>query len=160
MIGLEAQLKQAMRGLAQSVVVVTTAMRGERHAMAATAVCPVSMEPPSMLFCINRAASAHGILARGASFCINLLATRHEDLARLCSGPVKGEERFESGAFGMDEEGVPFLLDAQASIRCVQDGCTSYGTHDVFFGRVGHVRIGDTIEPLVYVNGGYVRLTL
>jgi flavin reductase (DIM6/NTAB) family NADH-FMN oxidoreductase RutF len=160
MNGLEAQLKLAMRGLAQSVVVVTTAMRGERHAMAATAVCPVSMEPPSMLFCMNRSASAHGILSKGAGFCINLLAMRHVALARLCSGPIKGEARFESGAFATDEEGVPFLFDAQASISCVQDGCTSYGTHDVFFGRVRHVRVSDVIEPLVYVNGNYSGLVL
>jgi flavin reductase (DIM6/NTAB) family NADH-FMN oxidoreductase RutF len=155
---LEQQLKRAMRGLAQSVVVVTTAQNGERHAMAATAVCPVSMDPPSMLICVNRAASAHAILSKGAAFCINLLAARQEDLARLCSGPTKGEARFESGAFAMDGEGVPYVPDAQANIACLQDGRVSYGTHDVFFGKVTSVRVADTIEPLIYINSSYTTV--
>lgn len=155
---IEHQLKLAMRGLAQSVVIITTAQSGERHAMAATAVCPVSMDPPSMLFCINRTASAHPILSKGAAFCINLLADRHEDLARLCSGPTKGEARFGSGAFATDDEGVPYVLDAQANVMCVQDGRVSYGTHDVFFGKVRSVRVAGAIEPLIYLDGSYVAV--
>ena len=155
---IEQQLKLAMRGLAQSVVIITTAQSGERHAMAATAVCPVSMDPPSMLFCINRTASAHPILSKGAAFCINLLADRHEDLARLCSGPTKGEARFGSGAFATDDEGVPYVLDAQANVTCVQDGRVSYGTHDVFFGKVRSVRVAGAIEPLIYLDGSYVAV--
>jgi flavin reductase (DIM6/NTAB) family NADH-FMN oxidoreductase RutF len=155
---IEHQLKLAMRGLAQSVVIITTAQSGERHAMAATAVCPVSMDPPSMLFCINRTASAHPILSKGAAFCINLLADRHEDLARLCSGPTKGEARFGSGAFATDDEGVPYVLDAQANVTCVQDGRVSYGTHDVFFGKVRSVRVAGAIEPLIYLDGSYVAV--
>ena len=155
---IEQQLKRAMRGLAQSVVVITTEQSGERHAMAATAVCPVSMAPPSMLFCINRTASAHAILSKGAAFCINLLSERHEDLARLCSGSTKGEARFGCGAFGMDDEDMPYVLDAQANITCVQDGRMSYGTHDVIIGKVRSVRVADVIEPLLYVNGTYAAL--
>ena len=68
---LETKLKHAMRGLAQSVIVVTTAYEGERHAMVVTAVCPVSMDPPSMLVCITRTASAYATLSKGgfASTC-------------------------------------------------------------------------------------------
>jgi len=155
---LEDQLKRAMRGLVKSVVVITTALRGERHAMAATAVTPLSMEPPSMLFCINRTASAYPILLDGAGFCVNLLAIHHEPIARLCSGPLKGEARFENDHFEIDEDGVPYLTDAQSSVTCVQDGRVPYGTHDVFFGKVKTVRIAGKIEPLVYIDGLYKGL--
>jgi flavin reductase (DIM6/NTAB) family NADH-FMN oxidoreductase RutF len=155
---LEDELKLAMRGLAKSVVIITTALRGERHAMAATAVTPLSMEPPSMLFCINRTASAYPILLDGAGFCINLLAMRHEPMARLCSGPAKGESRFKNINFAMDEDGVPYFADSQASVTCVQDGRVAYGSHDVFFGKVKKVRVGGHIEPLIYVDGVYKGL--
>lgn len=155
---LETKLKHAMRGLAQSVIVVTTAYEGERHAMVVTAVCPVSMDPPSMLVCINRTASAYATLSKGAGFCINVLAAEHEDLARFCSGPVKGEARFDSGIFATDENGLPYVIDAQAKIACVQDGRVSYGTHDVFFGRVSFVRCANVADPLIYVDGRYAFL--
>ncbi|HEY0106193.1 MAG TPA: flavin reductase family protein [Rhizomicrobium sp.] len=155
---LEDRLKLAMRGLATSVAVITTALGRERHAMAATAVTPLSMEPPSMLFCINRTATAYSILRQGADFCVNLLGQHHEHVARLCSGPVKGEARFESGIFDMDADGVPYLPDAQASVTCMQDGRMAYGSHDVFFGKVKTVRIAGRIAPLVYVDGAYTGL--
>lgn len=111
-----------------------------------------------MLFCINRTASAYPILLDGAGFCVNLLAMRHEPIARLCSGPVKGEARFENDHFAMDEDGVPYLADAQAGVTCVQDGRVAYGSHDVFFGKVKKVRIAGHIEPLIYVDGIYKGL--
>ena len=152
------RLRQAMRGMAQSVVLVTTAFHDRRYAMVATAVCPLSLDPPAMLMCIDRAASAHRALSEGAGFHINLLRAEHEALARLCSGPAKGEERFARNAFAMDGDGLPYLVDAQANIRCVRDRCVSYGTHDVIFGSVKYVRLAQAIEPLLYFDGAYTTL--
>lgn len=154
-LSIATSLRQAMRGMAQSVVLITTAFDGRRHAMTATAVCPVSMDPPVMLMCINRSASAHTALSRGRAFYINLLAARHELVARQCSGAVKGEERFESGEFSLDEGGLPYLTDAQAVIRCARDGMMSYGTHDAVFGRVESVHVRHDMEPLLYLDGRY-----
>ncbi|OYW87611.1 MAG: hypothetical protein B7Z20_04710, partial [Sphingobium sp. 32-64-5] len=76
-------LKAAMRGFAQSVVIITTIDdRGGRYAMAATAVTPLSMEPPSMLICVNRTVSSHPILEGGANFCLNILGVDQEAIAR------------------------------------------------------------------------------
>jgi flavin reductase (DIM6/NTAB) family NADH-FMN oxidoreductase RutF len=95
--------------------------------------------------CINRSASAHTALSRSRAFYINLLAARHEAVACRCSGAAKGEERFESGDFALDESGLPYLADAQAAIRCTRDGMMSYGTHDAVFGLVESVRCLKTI---------------
>jgi flavin reductase (DIM6/NTAB) family NADH-FMN oxidoreductase RutF len=149
------ELRIAMRSLVQSVVVITTAANGIRHAMAATSVTSVSLDPPSMLFCMNRSASSHATLAAGAGFCINLLGRHHEPLARLCSGAAKGEARFADGEWDEDEDGIPYLTDAQASISCIQDGRVSYGTHDIFIGKVRGVRTTPHVLPLVYVDGVY-----
>ncbi len=73
---LAADLKMAMRGFAQSVVIVSTVgSDGARYAMAATAVTPLSMDPPSMLICVNRTASSHATLESGANFALNILKT-------------------------------------------------------------------------------------
>jgi flavin reductase (DIM6/NTAB) family NADH-FMN oxidoreductase RutF len=152
-------LRQALRGLAKSVVIITTIdSEGRRHAMAATAVTPVSMAPPSMLFCINRDASSYSTLLAGADFCINVLAFEHLDLAHLCGGGAKGEARFNTGAWEQDEAGVPYLRDAQASVICAQDQRIAYGTHDIFIGRVRKVAFSDGVNPLIFANGAYKRI--
>jgi flavin reductase (DIM6/NTAB) family NADH-FMN oxidoreductase RutF len=149
-------LKQAMRGMAQSVAVIATSDEaGVRYAMAATAVTPLSMEPPSMLICINRNTSSYPILAGGAHFSVNILSAEQLDVARLCGGGAKGEERFAAGDWRVADNGVPYLADAQSAILCLQQQKHGYGSHDIFIGDVFAVVTPRSINPLVYLDGAY-----
>jgi len=56
---LAAQTKLALRRLASAVAVVTCRKEGQRYAMTATAVNAMSMRPPSMIVCVNRAGAFH-----------------------------------------------------------------------------------------------------
>ena len=47
------EFKQAMRHLAGGVTIIATEHEGCRTGMAATAVCSVSADPPTILICIN-----------------------------------------------------------------------------------------------------------
>lgn len=158
-IELASALKTAMRGFAQSVVIITTIDDdGARYAMAATAVTPLSMDPPSMLICVNRTVSSYKILEGGANFCLNILGVEQEDVAKCCGGAAKGEERFAVGRWQNDENGLPFLVDAQAAISCHQRERISYGSHDIFIGDVQAVRLSGTTDPLIYLDGAYRRI--
>lgn len=152
---LTAQTKHALRRLAKAVVVITCAHDGGRYAMAATAVSELSMDPPSMLVCVNQSASLHQPLSAGANFCINILHREQESIARACGGQFKGEERFGIGSWIKSSIDVPVLVGAQASIVCVNEASMAYGTHCIFVGRVVEVCSHGDVEPLVYVDGRY-----
>lgn len=143
----------AMRRLAKSVCIVTTIHGGQRMAMAATAIDSLSLDPPSLLVCVNKTASIYAAFADGADFNINILADTQEHLAKLCHGPVKGEARFSDGAWF--DGPVPYLADAQAVVFCRKDGEFHYGTHGVFVGRVIDVRTHGAVDPLIYADGAY-----
>ena len=147
--------KHALRRLAKAVVIITCAHSGTRYAMAATAVSELSMDPPSMLVCVNKSASLHQPLAAGANFCINVLHCEQEAIARACGGQVKGEDRFGFGSWVKSDLDVPVLVGAQANIICVNETSMTYGTHCIFVGRVVEVRSHGDVEPLVYVDGRY-----
>ncbi|MGH8435111.1 MAG: flavin reductase family protein, partial [Pseudomonas sp.] len=131
---LKAEMLQAMRRLAKSVTIITTSNGHERFAMSATAVDSLSTEPPSLLICVNQTASLHAVLDAGAGFCVNILGHEQEELSQLCSGPIKGEARFQRGNWLNSADGIPYLGDAQSAILCRQDGKFSYGTHSIFIG--------------------------
>ncbi len=115
----------AMRRLARSVTVISSAHDGRRYSMSATAVDSLSTDPPSLLICINR------------------------------SGRLKGEARFTTGDWHTSAHGVPYLRDAQANLVCEQDGRFEYGTHTVFIGRIREVLMSGDVDPLVYLDGAY-----
>ncbi len=151
------QLRAGLRRLGKAVVVITCWHEDRRWAMTATAVSELSMDPPSLLVCINKTASLHGPLTAGADFCVNILHADHLHVSRSCSGAKKGEERFEEGDWAADADGTPFLRDAQASFFCRYETHLEYGTHAVVIGAVKHVALAGEVDPLIYLDGGYAR---
>jgi flavin reductase (DIM6/NTAB) family NADH-FMN oxidoreductase RutF len=151
------QTKLALRRLATSVAVLTCHDGAARHAMTATAVTAMSMQPPSMIVCVNRAAAFHGAISSAASFAINILHRSQIDISMECGGKARGEDRFGQGAWGEDC-GVPVLTDAQARIVCAREAKFEYGSHTIFVGRIISVGIHGEVDPLIYVDGQYTCL--
>jgi len=151
-------MKRALRRFARSVAVVTAAPDGRGVAMSATAVSEISLSPPAMLVCVNRAAGMHAALRAGAPFCINLLHASQAEISRVCGGGARGEDRFSIGCWEMAAPGVPILVEAQANFLCTHELRTDYGTHTIFIGRVEKVLLRGDIDPLLYVDGEYRRV--
>ena len=154
---LVAQTKLALRRLASAVAVVTCRDGEARHAMTATAVNAMSMQPPSMIVCVNRSTSFHAAISRAGSFAINILHRSQEQISVGCGGKAHGEDRFGFGDW-TEEDGVPVLVDAQARIVCANQDRFDYGSHTIFLGRVVSVGIHGAVDPLIYVDGHYASL--
>ena len=151
--------RQAMRGIAGTAHLVTTSdAQGAWYGMAATAVTSVSMDPPSLLVCVNREASTRSpIDARGA-FCVNVLAADHRDHCSRFGRPADRNSRFSHGEW-REQNGLPYLADAQAAIFCDVAQRVSHGTHIVFIGNVRDIVLPrETANPLIYLDRGYVSL--
>ena len=58
----------SMRGITSTVNVISATAEGNRHAMTATSVTSLSLDPPSMLVCVNKDASLHKILLNNSNF--------------------------------------------------------------------------------------------
>jgi flavin reductase (DIM6/NTAB) family NADH-FMN oxidoreductase RutF len=154
---LAAQAKLALRRLASAVAVVTCRDGETRHAMTATAVNAMSMQPPSMIVCVNRSSAFHAALSRAGGFAINILHRGQVQISTGCGGTVRGEDRFGIGGWSEDH-GVPVLPDAQACIVCAKEDRFDYGSHTIFLGRVTSVDIHGAVDPLIYVDGHYTGL--
>ncbi len=151
----KAEFRQAMRRLASTVTVITTAHADARYGMTATAVTSVSADPPSLLICVNRSARLHDPLIRAGRFCVNILLADQSDIAQAFSGGVAHDERFRQGDWDTHEFNIPFLRDAQANLFCETDAISSYGTHSIIIGQVRAVLLHGTVTPLLYQDGEY-----
>ena len=161
-VPMPAGFREAMRRLAASVMIVTSRdMEGQPHGMVASAVIPVSMDPPSMLVAVNRDASLHPVLLRSRRFCVNVLADHQHRLLEPFSQTALRSQRFRSedwrNAWSSDPEQLPWLPEAPAVIECAVDLATEYGTHTLFIGRVLLVHCStittSAIAPLVWLAG-------
>lgn len=149
------RFKQALRGVASTVMVITATDGQRHHGMTATAVMSVSMEPPALVICINRATLLHDILTSARQFCVNVLDESQEMVSAAFSGAMPGVERFTSGQWSYRDDGLAYLSDAQANIFCRRTAAMPYGTHTLFIGEAAEVRLSARKTPLLYHDAAY-----
>lgn len=152
------EFKLGMRQVASSVAIVTSRVGGIRNGLTATAVCPVSAEPATMLACINRNASAEALIAGSGTFAINFLAEDQHNIARLFSkSKLDADERFGEGSWLSMVTGSPILDGAVASFDCEVEERILSGTHHIYVGRV--VAVASTgKDALLYRDGLFRKL--
>jgi flavin reductase (DIM6/NTAB) family NADH-FMN oxidoreductase RutF len=152
------EFKTVMRQVVSSVAIVTARSGKTRNGLTATAVCSVSAEPPMMLVCVNRRATAENLIAESGAFAINVLTEDQHPIARLFSTSKLGaDERFGEGNWVSLVTGAPVLDGAAAAFDCqVQERIVS-GTHHVYIGRVVAAASLDQ-HALLYRDGLFRKL--
>ena len=154
----DSEFKTVMRQVVSSVAVVTSRAGKVRNGLTATAVCSVSAEPPTMLICVNRRATAESIIAESGAFAINFLTQEQHQIARLFStSKLSAEERFGQGKWMSLVSGAPVLDGAVAAFDCRVEECHLSGTHRIYIGRVVAATSLDQ-HALLYRDGSFRRL--
>ncbi|MER8001671.1 flavin reductase family protein [Streptomyces sp. NPDC095613] len=164
--------KQIMRRQAATVVLVTTDGtttdrtttergdrddRGDRAGLTATSFTSVSVDPPLVLFCVARTASAWPALAVTDRVGIHLLGADTEELARRFS--TTGIDRFDHPAIG-DDDGRTSVAGAVARLDCRIVDRIPAGDHHIVLAapeRGGHGG-RDRPGPLLYHDRRYTSL--
>ncbi len=149
----EAAFRKAMRHVATGVTVVTSLRDGEPRGITVNALASVSLEPPSLLICINREARSYLFISTSRVFCVNVLAGEQRALAEHFSGKVR-DRQFDDVAYRIDTTGAPVLEGTIAHFDCELAHEYQFGSHSILIGRVLScaARPG---SPLGYFNGGF-----
>ena len=151
--------KKGMRHLAASVCLITTRHGAERGGLTATAVCSVSAEPPQLLVCVNRDASAHPLIVASRIFAVNVLAPCHRPIAERFAGMdgVEGDARFvDLGDWRTLQTGAPVLHGCPVTFDCKVVNTTVAGTHTIVIGEILDVALDAANLPLLYAQGAFM----
>jgi flavin reductase (DIM6/NTAB) family NADH-FMN oxidoreductase RutF len=149
---------RSILGRFASGVTVVTAVddQGRDHGLTVSAFASLSLVPPLVLVCIDRAASLHPALAVARHFAVNILAADQEALARRFSA-VDGD-RFDGIGYNRGRTGVAVLDEVLAYVECRMLQALEGGDHTIFVAEVeaGHVN-AKAPPPLLYYRGGYAQ---
>lgn len=151
---LAAAFKEAMRRVASTVNVISICVDGKAMGITATAVSVVSMNPPSLLVCVNQAASVHPKIENVVHFNVNVLHRDQAEVATIFADRSLAAQRFIRG-WDNDCVTPPRLRDAQASILCRRIDHHRFGTHSIFIGVVEEVVTRAEVDPLIYLDGKF-----
>ncbi len=154
------EFRAAMRELAGAVSVISCGEGEHRAGFTATSVSSLSMDPPTLFVCVNRASSSWPVLRDADSFGVNILSASHREIAHRFAGGggAEGAQRYEGGQWITAATGAPLLSDALAAFDCSVDEIIERHSHAIIIGRIEAVRRRGGGGALVYWRGDYDQL--
>lgn len=150
-----AQFRALLGRFATGVTVVTARDARGPIGMTASSVASVSLNPPLLLVCVDRAHEMYAALESSRRFVLNILAADQEALSRRFAGDAT--DRFDGVGYRDNEQGLPVLDGVLAHIECEKTNAVPAGDHGIFIGLVTGGRVTDR-QPLLYYRGGYADL--
>ena len=141
---------------ATGVTVITTgAAGGSEWGMTANSITSLSLDPPLVLFAIDRSNQMLRQLAATPAFAINILRADQEALSRRFAMP--GPKDFAGIAVTFADSGAPIFSDCLGYLDCTVHARHPGGDHEIVVGEiVGGGLAGG--KPLLFYGGGYNRI--
>ncbi|RBY78869.1 flavin reductase [Geodermatophilus sp. TF02-6] len=145
-------LKQVNRRFVTGVTVVT-AMDGDvPKGLAVNAFASVSLEPPTVMVCVQRTSSTHDCLFRADHLAINILSVDQLDVVNRFA--VKSDDKFSGLDWRPAPNGSPLLDRSSAQMEVEIRERLQASTHTVFICRVVEAAVTDR-TPMVYSAGRF-----
>lgn len=145
-------MKQVNRRFITGVTVVT-AMDGDLpKGLAVNAFASISLDPPTVMVCVQRTSSTYECLFRASHLAVNIMSTEQLDVVTRFASKVTDKFSgldWEPGSFGS-----PLIDGSSARMEVEIRERLQASTHTIFVCRVVDAAVTDRI-PMVYSAGGF-----
>jgi flavin reductase (DIM6/NTAB) family NADH-FMN oxidoreductase RutF len=149
--------RQALGCFATGITVVTSVgLDGEYLGFTANSFNSVSLDPPLVLFSLDRGAYSLKAFEAAGVFAINILREDQEAVSIAFARALSS--KWEGVRTEIWQTGSPILVDALASFDCETTSMHDGGDHVIFVGRVLRLRAGVDGRPLIYFRGAYRQI--
>ena len=149
-------LRDALASFATGIAIVTSIDdSGTPVGVTINSFSSVSMNPPLVLFCLDRKAFSLPTFLGAGHFAINILEVSQDELAHRFATPLADKwagVRWVAGAGG-----VPLLPGCVASLECRRYNVLEGGDHLIILGEVTAATSHPDREALLYKRGLYGR---
>jgi flavin reductase len=154
------RFREAMSRVGAAVHIVSTDGPAGLSGITASAVTSITVEPPMMVFCINKRSRCAARVIENGVFCINTLGRAHQELSDIFAGRTghRLDERFATTEWKVLATGAPALASALVAFDCRLVEAKEVGTHLMMIGTVEAVEIAAKAEALMYAHREYWQL--
>ena len=147
------RLRDCFGRFATGVTIITTIdSEGQPTGLTANSFSSVSLEPPLILWSLDKRSSQIDAFRVAEYYAINVLAADQIDLSNLFATP--NEDRFAGLTYSAGIGGAPLLADCVAWIECRSLTTYEGGDHLVFVGEVQRFDHSDR-PALLFLGGRY-----
>lgn len=154
----EVEFRHCMGNFATGVVVVTTSSAdGANHGVTISSFASLSLNPPLIMFGLDKQAHIHHHFIESQKFIVNILSENQQDISQNFAHPSSVDWL----SIEYDESEItksPILKGANAFIECDLHKTLDGGDHTIMVGKVVNLKTLSDNPPLVYYKGQYNNL--
>jgi flavin reductase (DIM6/NTAB) family NADH-FMN oxidoreductase RutF len=150
-------LRDALGLFTTGVCLVTTVdERGDPFALTVNSFASASLEPPLVLWSLQRSSDAFRLYATAPRFAIAVLGLEQEALSSRYA--CKGGHALDPAHYDAGENGAPLIRGALVNFECSLERSMDGGDHVILLRRVTRLCSGDDHTPLLFFGGSYRQL--
>lgn len=151
------EFRNALGRFATGVCVITTQPEtGNPFGMTINSFASVSLEPPLILWSLQKNSDCFEPFQSSKKFAVNILSADQQTLSNQYA--KKNEHDLTEGTYHVGESGCVVLNDVVTSFECDVDAIHEGGDHLIIVGRVVAMSNQDERDPLLFYSGKYREL--
>lgn len=138
-------------------IVTAAAQDGTPLGLTVNSFTSVSLDPPLVLFCIDKKAGCYEAMVGAPGYAVHILGGDQADLSNRFA--ARGTDRFADLTYTRGLHGAPILPGAMALLECRTVQRVDAGDHTILIGQVERLDPGDRARsPLGYLRGRYTAV--
>lgn len=145
-------MKQVNRKFVTGVTVVTAMDEETPRGLAVNAFASISLDPPTVMICVQRTSSTHDCLYTTDNLAINILSVDQLDVVNVFAG--KSADKFAQVDWKPGPHGSPLIERSSAQMEVEIRERLQASTHTVFICRVLHAAASER-AAMVYSSGQF-----
>lgn len=153
----EKDFRDALGRFASGVTVITGVLPGGGLAgVTASAFTSVSLRPPLVAVCLDKATACLEAFTRGSHFAIHILREGQKALSEHFAR--RSCDKFRGVEYRVGATGCPLLPGTLGIIECARAAVHDAGDHLLIVGRVENLDTATAGVPLLHFRGDYYGL--
>ena len=144
--------RQCLGQFSTGVTVVSADHRGVRAGVTANSFSSLSLDPPLILWSINKTSRAFPVFSAAKHFAVNILAEDQVQVSQRFSS--KEEDKFATIDWYRGQNGAPLIRGTAGRIECTTEALHEGGDHLLIIGRVTRFEREER-RSLIFSQGRY-----
>jgi 3-hydroxy-9,10-secoandrosta-1,3,5(10)-triene-9,17-dione monooxygenase reductase component len=152
------EFKKSLSRFASGVTIVTYSDEKIKGGITVSSFSSLSIDPPLILFNINKSTPSHEKLISSSHFAVHILSTSQEDLSNQFSSSKTDKNEILNSISSETISSCPIIPGSLSVLVCENHKCFEGGDHSIFLGKIISVMTDENKEPLLYFNRAYHTL--